>query len=754
MLYSDSLKKYEGELSLAIIQAIQEVKSYFNQEDLNVYLWDEYNLVIAAKFEVSLPSRGSVDNLILSTEPILIKISLAKYPERAPKIMSDRKDFPKNRLPHLYYSPENEPAILCLVRDNLNQWFATVTISDFLFVGSQWFYKAATGTLLNDNDEFDPIRLEKNNSGKHIYKYDTFKDIVNNNQRFVSDSSMAVILSCLYESPVSNKFIFKSITAIPFLALENIKELVKNAFRSILSTDIDSKVLPLYSILVWDPLLTIENNYSTNLPTNYGELKAFLNFKGIDINNIILSLENINLGLKRIVPIVHAVKRPKKIIGYNGDFEFFTYVIILPENGIKNMKDENVVCMISHTEPFSSDLASLLSNEIRESKTLFIGAGSLGSKILMHDARIGKKTIGAVDNDNFEQHNLGRHVLYSNKIGKNKAEAVIDEVKSFYELDSTSELQSYNNVISEIDDELIGSYNLLVDSTASQLVLQNLTLKKLKRNTVYSRCELVDDGEIGLLYVEGKDRNPRMDDLVNYGCYLATKIPELEMWRRRDAKREPDTLNIGLGCNSITTVMPDDLISFHASTFSQVLASNPREKFNDKGLLYLNVSRKINELPKISNEYIIVEPFEIFECGNKSGWNMRLLSGLSDRLLKLCEHHGSYETGGVLVGVANYKTKVIHVFDIIEQTIDSNGSPIAFTRGIVGLPQQIDDIKSQTGEVIGYIGEWHTHPMSLEKLSRTDLDTIEKLKSINKKTPIPTCAVIITPSKILPFIYE
>jgi hypothetical protein len=100
---------------------------------------------------------------------------LAKYPERAPTIMSDRKNFPKNRLPHLYYSAEGKPAVLCLVRDNLNEWFSTVTMTDFLFVGSQWFYKAATGKLLNDNNEFDPVRMNYT-FGKHVYKYDTFKD--------------------------------------------------------------------------------------------------------------------------------------------------------------------------------------------------------------------------------------------------------------------------------------------------------------------------------------------------------------------------------------------------------------------------------------------------------------------------------------------------------------------------------------------------------------------------------------------------
>ncbi len=754
MLYSEDLTLFGGNKRSEVSEVIDEIKKYFNQDNLKIYVWDAYNIVVAAQFNISLPSRGSIDNLILSNEPILIKISLTKYPERAPVIMSDRKNFPKSRLPHLYYSPENKPASLCLIRDNLNQWFASVTLADFLHVGSQWFYKAATGTLLNDNDEFDPIRLEKNNSGKHIYKYDTFKDIVSSDQRFVPETPMALILSSLYESKITHKYTFKSITAIPLIALENIKENVKKVMHEIYSAELNSKVLPLYSILVWDSSGAIENNYSTNLPTNFLELKTYLSIKGIDINKIILSLEGINLDFKNIIPIIQAVKRPKKIIGYDGDYEFFTFVIILPEKGIKNLNDDSEVYMTSHTEPFSSELASTLSNEKRENNTLYIGAGSLGSKILMHDARIGKRTIGAVDNDNFEQHNLGRHVLFSNKIGKNKAEAVIDEVKAFYELDSINELGSYNNLISNVDELIINKYDLLVDSTASQLVLQNLIQKKLKQGSVYSRCELVDDGEIGLLYIEGKERNPRMDDLVNYACYLATKNPELELWRKRDAKREPNTLNIGLGCNSITTVMPDDLISFHASTFSQILASNPQDKFNGKGLLYVNVSRKINHMPIISNEYIVVEPFEVLKCANNSGWTLRMLSGLRIKLLELCRKYGNCETGGVLVGVANYKTKIIHVFEIIEQPIDSNGSPTAFTRGIVGLPIQIDDIKLQTGEVIGYIGEWHTHPMNLEKLSITDIKTIEKLKKINEKTPIPTCAIIVTQSKIIPFIFD
>jgi molybdopterin/thiamine biosynthesis adenylyltransferase len=750
MLYSDDLTLFEGITRPEVSEAIQAIKKYFNHNDLKVYLLDDFNIGVAAQFKVSLPSRGSVNNLIIETEPILINLSLTKYPERAPAIMSDRKNFPKNRLPHLYYSPENKPATLCLVRDSLNQWFSTVTIKDFLLVGSLWYYKAATGTLLQDNNEFDPVRL-KNTFAKHVFKYETFRDILEEDRRLINSFPMALILSSLDQSDFSNDKAFKSIKDIPFIYLKDLKSIISTVYKNLPKNE---KFAPLYSILVWDSEQNIEGNYFTNFPTNYKSLTEFLKLRGIDIEAILVALKIAKVPIRTLLPIIHAIKRPCKVIGYDGNYEFITYTVLITDDYNGVLENETKVYISSHSEPFSSELAYLLSNEKRETGTLFIGAGSLGSKILMHDARIGKNKIGVADDDVFEQHNIGRHALFANKIGKNKAEAVIEEVKAFYDLDPTNELMSFNKLISDIDNEVIEKYNLLVDSTASQQVLQHLTLRKLNQNAVYAKCELVDDGEIGLLYVEGSERNPRMDDLVNYACYLATENSELENWRRNDAKREPDTLNIGLGCNSVTTVMPDDIISFHASTFSQILASKQTAKSDRKGLLYMNISRMDDGIPKISNETFMVYPFEIYECGNNSGWTLRMFSGLSDRLLKLCSQYGNTETGGVLVGVANYKTKIIHVFDVIIEPIDSSGSPVAFTRGINGLPKQIDDIKLKTGEVIGYIGEWHTHPMNLETLSGTDLNTIEILKNINLKTPIPTCAVIVTQTKILPFVYD
>ncbi|MXO04444.1 ThiF family adenylyltransferase [Flavobacterium sp. HBTb2-11-1] len=752
MQYSIHLEAYSGQLSAKTAEAVEQVKAYFNDPSLQVFVWDEHHIVIAASYNVSLPARGSIDNNILAVEPILVKIALHRYPEAAPLIMSDRKTFPKSRLPHLYYSDEGKPAVLCLVRGSLNEWFATKTIGDLLIIAAQWFFKAATGTLVTDNNEFDPVRLNTS-LGKHVFKYETFRDIVSENRRFVDSYPLALILSSAYTGEAENERAFKSISDIPFISLDKFREAISKVENK--SRDHNSKVLPFYSLLIWDPDQNEEPAYFTNLPANYGELKGFLKIRGIDIAEMLSALKAGNVPLRSLLVMTHAIKRPYKVIGYEGTYEFFTYTLILNDDFSGLVNDEEGVCISSHSQPFTAELASSLSNETRLAETLYVGAGSLGSKIIMHDARSGKNVLGVVDHDSFQQHNIGRHVLFSNHVGRKKSQAVVEEIKAFYELDATNNFVFFDRPISFVKNEEVAKYKLIVDSTASPGVMHNLIERQDVINARYAKCEIVDGGEIGLLYLQGSANNPRMDDLIYLACYLAVENSELAYWRIGDADREQDVLDIGMGCSSVTNVMADDLISFHGAAFSQVLAAYPFEDFLKSGFIYLNVFRKsADNFPKISNKRYCVEPFEVYESKNDSFWTLRFLSGLSRKLLDLCNSHVPNETGGILIGIASYKTKTLHIYDVIEQPADSTSSPVAFNRGIEGLANLVDDIKYQTGQVIGYVGEWHTHPMNLETLSGQDMVSIEKLQAINKQIPIPTCAVIVTKNKIIPFVYD
>jgi integrative and conjugative element protein (TIGR02256 family) len=130
------------------------------------------------------------------------------------------------------------------------------------------------------------------------------------------------------------------------------------------------------------------------------------------------------------------------------------------------------------------------------------------------------------------------------------------------------------------------------------------------------------------------------------------------------------------------------------------------------------------------------------------------MGGIKELLFANGNRQAPKETGGVLIGIANYKTKTIHVFDIVVEPQGSHGTYCEFVRGNKGMPAEIDEIKRKTGEVIGYIGEWHTHPMNLKGLSTKDEKTIDELRVLNRTVPIPTCALIVTPDELLVYVYE
>lgn len=752
MLFSNSLSQYTGKLSPAIKSCLEEIKCFFGVESIQVFSYDDNYIGVPATYSLSIPPLGPIGGVDLrGDEPILILISLRKYPNSMPFILSDRKDFPKKDLAHLYASKKSKPGKLCLVRNSPNEWFAGKTMTDLLAVGEQWFFKAVTGQLTDDGDEFDPIRLE-GYAGYHIYRYEVLNEIVTNNSRFHKDFEMALLFSYIkryeYESDVEATI--NSLAPVPAIsirkALDAIKDAKKNPEAYPLAT-------PAFSLLIWKED-SVETEYDTDLPKSYGRLKRYFSHRGIRLERIIDFYVQNGLHLREEIPVIYAIRRPKKLVGYNGVYEFVNFVINAKEFRENYYPDFTRVTNQSHIEPFNKTLAEKLTGEKYNERVLFIGAGSLGSKILVHSARRGNLEIGAVDDDSFLQHNLARHALYQNRVGMNKAKAIVTEVSALYEFDTARKYQAFESSITDLPEDNFQEYNWLVDTSASLQVqnwLSNIVIPKAPN---IARCELADDGRLGLMYIEGKDRNPRADDLINLTYYYARSNESILGWRIRDAEREVKNIDIGLGCSSTTTVMADDIISLHAAAFSRVLYSErQRANINDEGLIFLS-NIETAGIPSLGSKYYTVKPFELYKCQGSSGWEIRLSNGLSSKFISLCRENGNVETGGVLVGVANYKTKSIHVLDIVEEPQDSKGTCSGFQRGIKGLPDLINTIKHETGGVIGYIGEWHTHPMDLDRLSTRDENTIEELIEINRRTPIPTCAIIVTNGKVLPFVFE
>ncbi len=760
MLYSDNLEVYNETIPSQIADAITQIKRFLQiSEEIIIYKYDEYNVALALDLKINLPSKGTFEDIdIREVEPILIIFNLKGYPTTSPIIKSNRKDFPVQMLPHLYAVKDSKAPTLCLVRGSRNEWFANKRVSDVIIVAKQWLSKASSGQLIEDGGEFDPIRLQ-GYSSYLIYKYSTLLNIIINKFSFFSEQNYAIGLMATFKDQVyvnNNDLSFQFFGYVPFSKSQEFKEITSKNNSDKPENKSNQKLL--FGLFHWTD--KIYSDYEVQLPSNYIELKDFAHKHDINIEESIDSYIKNDFQVLQGIPLVIGIKRPSKLIEYDGDYEFFHFLI---SAGLENLKgsiinDDAKVLLLSHREPLSPELARKITGVDKMKKTVFIGAGALGSKVIMNFARGGNFNLTVIDNDKLSPHNLVRHELFMESVGDNKASSIVNKIKDFLLLDSKSTVKSITSSIFHLDEkEEIEKNDWLIDTTASLNVQNWLCNDNLVKIQNRARIELAYRGRLGFLYIEGQDCNPRIDDLINYIYYLSLKIEIISDWLRLEQKKKEgedyDIVDVGLGCNSATVIMSNDFISFHAAIMSKILANeSSRDSIGKSGLI--NISILSDNGYEVYSENYLIEPFLIFECQNGSNWEIRMLPKVLKKIKKEAKKYGKLETGGIFIGIANYKTKTIHVFDTIKAPKDSKRSSVYFYRGINSLPSQVDYIKKMSGDMIGYIGEWHTHPMGLDKLSSVDLAAVEKLKPLNEKVPIPTFISVLSKNKFLPFVFS
>lgn len=103
-------------------------------------------------------------------------------------------------------------------------------------------------------------------------------------------------------------------------------------------------------------------------------------------------------------------------------------------------------------------------NALRDAKVLVIGAGGLGSPVLLYLAGAGVGTIGVIDADVVDNSNLQRQVLHSdNDIGRPKVQSAVDRMIG---LNPFVTVRPYNQRFTQANAEaLIAEYDLVLDGT-------------------------------------------------------------------------------------------------------------------------------------------------------------------------------------------------------------------------------------------------------------------------------------------------
>lgn len=757
--FSDSLPIFINDIENPEIQDSLKSLCQLQGDQVKILDWGNSRIAIPIEIKIDLPSLGNFDDLdIREKEPVIFVFDLINYPVSAPRVYTDRLDFPKNNLAHLYVAVNNRPPAFCYVRGNADEWYANKRIEDLVIRISNWLRDGATGELTENGEQYEPLRLE-GYSGSIIYDYDTLLTVVANRAAFEFGDKFSIVL---FERPSNlRRYTYKFVRLITDKnALTTIKEVDEECKKD--KEDVTRKNY-YYGYVLWSEEDVIRREYEVNIPRTWDEFKlfcAYYHIKYKEFEKFITTYSTINEYI--YFPVVIGIRRPRHLIGYSSNVEFINLRFKLTSSDIEQEKIVNnmSIDILSHNQPLTQKLASHISGmnlALVNKRHVIFGCGAIGSKIIMHLARSGQTNLTLIDPDYISPHNLVRHSLFGEDEGQNKAEALAEKIKKIYPYEQTNIIHGPSFKDGLIDQRsTFEIYDWILDFTASEAFFNKLaTLKSLDTNRVASTF-ISDFGNLGIMYKEGESRNPRLDDLQSYLYSLSESNKIIKNWLQREQKTAQSSgffVQVGVGCNSETTILSDDKISSHASYFSGILKREIANPAKD-GKIYLN-SIIDTEDYMIETHVTNVKPFDIFQAVNDSSWTIRFKPDIIEQLTKEFYLAGQNETGGVFVGVCNYKTMTIHVTGSIKAPLDSKASSTHFIRGNDGLSKEISGIENSSGGQIGYVGEWHTHPNGPNSLSKQDMESVKKHKEecSNLQPPLPVFISIITPTGLYPYVF-
>ena len=330
---------------------------------------------------------------------------------------------------------------------------------------------------------------------------------------------------------------------------------------------------------------------------------------------------------------------------------------------------------------------------------LAIGAGALGSQIIMHFVRSGFGAWTVVDRDIVLPHNLVRHALPGAAVGWEKAPAVASLANDLFEDGNVARPLSLDVLADPFPDPLLAELNLaevIVDMTASIPAARRLALDAPSASRRISLF-LNPDGTDLVLMAEDLDRNCRLDQIeMQYYRAVMTRDP-LGKHLTQNGKR----LRYAGTCRDVTSTLSQDGLAVLSGIAARALRETITRPESRLSIWQLSADHTVSLLS--------VDLAESREnvCGD---WRISIDEAMLRRLQELRAKSLPNETGGVLLGNADLLRKILYVVDTVPSPPDSKEWPTAYIRGVAGLKEQVDDVAHRTANQIGYIGEWHSHP--------------------------------------------
>ena len=447
--------------------------------------------------------------------------------------------------------------------------------------------------------------------------------------------------------------------------------------------------------------------------------------------------------------VILIARRPYNVIATQSAIEICPYVLDIVSPAMSVDQDATAVRPAAHYHAVSRSLLVQLSGgDASQERPLWtlVGAGSLGSKLALHLTRAGNGPEVIIDRSTMTPHNAARHalipttgdmqILWMNA----KATMLCDSLRGLDQTATSITADVVNMLAAKAPAH--GAWSkpswAVVNATASVAVREAFAgTKRLFTRVI--ETSLFAGGRIGLITIEGPDRDPNTNDLMAEFYALLPQDDELS-----DALDDNDMTtfqNVGQGCGSLTMTMSDGRLSLFAASMAECLLAKQRNGLPE-GAGELIVGRlSTNSLGLEWQATTVSAVIALDAHMDGTTWCVHVHQRAADKIEGAVAQWSKVETGGVLMGRLSESSRTVHIVDILDPPEDSQRSASCFVLGTVGLRQRIDRYSAATGWSLYCLGTWHNH-LDSSRPSEVDVATAT---AVSMARLTPSVALIHTP---------
>lgn len=638
---------------------------------------------------------------VRALEPVCLEFG-EEYPFNAPKIIL-RDDFPRS-FPHI--NPSLEKVIPCIYEGNLSELMQQSGLGRIVDQLNSWLRKAAADELMDLDQGWEWMRND-DCSGVLKGNFDDLRTAIST-------------VSCDYKGCFAAKKIqscFKDyFTAVLLPEKFDAEKLKENVFPCFIYAARPEKIISVYY---------------PNRITDLDGLKKFFatHVSETGLEDFLQQMAQAK-AIKQFI-VIAVIRRPVSLIKLHSNLEILPFRVTVKRTKKGKIASRSPVTLLGTADLCSPSLMRQVSGH--ESSTfrgqyVQLGCGSLGSKISLHLLRNGLKRTCFIDHDMLLSHNMARHALVWGEMDTYKHLMMAITANCF-----NSQSQYSHDYIKTVT--TLSPSDLIVDSTASLAVRNRLVLDDVKGRIVHTALYGKSDSQCGICFIEGSERNPRVDDI----CFRFMRANVLENCGAVDYTRSYlEYATFGQGCSSLTMKVDDSTISLLASGMARRIQRYMDLQFPEMGDCRFG---KTEDGETVHWRGIDMGKTIVMSGIRQDAYRVRVLSVAKDDMDKLARSAHPNEIGGYLIGAITANTKTITVVACLPPPEDSKGDSMSFILGNAEMKRQAAEIDRRSNGVLGILGTWHTHPIG-GSASSVDYNTYNKLF---RNRRFPTLCIIWTP---------